>query len=149
MTTLTLPNVLDLTKTFPRSPNELLGDYVILARTVDKCRAAIAGQAGVYHWDCGLSMSFFEFKGIEMPAFKAKLETGVTDEQLLAWVEQTGTARTKEEILAWSYDCRQKGPDNQDSKAYFEKVLRDAGITHHYCKTWFQMLDCEEKRLLF
>ena len=148
MTTLTLPGVLELTKTFPRSPNELLGDYVILGRTIDKCRASIAGQAGVYHWDCGLSMLFFEFKGIDMTAFKAKLETGATDEQMLAWIEEVGISKTQEEILAWGYDSKWAWPGTTDKKAYMEGVVRSLNLKNPYIQSWFQMLDAEEGRLL-
>jgi hypothetical protein len=31
----------DLSKDFPRSPRETLAGYVIAARTLDKCRAAL------------------------------------------------------------------------------------------------------------
>lgn len=33
------PLAKDLTKTYPRSPREMLGGYVIGARCADKCRA--------------------------------------------------------------------------------------------------------------
>ncbi len=45
--------------TFPRSPREKLGGYVIAARTLDKCRAAIAGTLGDYKFDCPLDNFFF------------------------------------------------------------------------------------------
>ncbi len=36
----------DLTKEYPRSPRETLAGYVLAARVLDKCRAAIAGTLG-------------------------------------------------------------------------------------------------------
>ena len=36
----------DLSKSFPRSPRETLAGYVIAGRTLDKCRATLAGIAG-------------------------------------------------------------------------------------------------------
>ena len=38
----------DLTKEPPRSPKTLVGGYVILGRTLDKCRALLAGTIGEY-----------------------------------------------------------------------------------------------------
>ena len=40
----------DLTKEYPRSPRETLGGYVIAARSVDKCRAALLGINGEYNY---------------------------------------------------------------------------------------------------
>src|SRR5207244_3629365 len=39
----------DLTREAPRSPKTRLGDYIILARTLDKCRALLWGNIGEYH----------------------------------------------------------------------------------------------------
>ena len=41
----------DLTKQAPRSPRIRVGGYAILGRTLDKCRALIAGNIGEYHFD--------------------------------------------------------------------------------------------------
>lgn len=137
----------DLTKSFPRSPNTLLGDYVILARTIDKCRAEIAGKAGEYHWNCPLAQMFFGFKEIDPMDFKKQVEVGKSDDEILAWVNQTGKQVSEDEVLAWSYDCRWSKPHNQEKKAYVEKTLRDAGLTLPYASSYFQMLDAEEGRL--
>lgn len=48
----------DLTNDYPRSPRELLAGYVVAARTLDKCRAVIAGTQGEYHFNCPLDGSF-------------------------------------------------------------------------------------------
>src|SRR5437879_3806180 len=49
----------DLTQEPPRSPRERLGGFVIFARTVDKCRADLAGTIGEYHFDCPLDNMLF------------------------------------------------------------------------------------------
>ncbi|MCX8495465.1 MAG: DUF5069 domain-containing protein, partial [Akkermansiaceae bacterium] len=53
----------DLTKEAPSSPRTRVGGYVILARALDKGRAAIAGAGGEYHFDCPLDPYLFGFKG--------------------------------------------------------------------------------------
>ena len=142
-----LENVLDLRKAFPRSPNDLLGPYVILARTIDKCRADIAGMAGEYHWNCGLAQMFFQFKEIDPMAFRAQLEAGKSDPDMLAWVEQAGAPKTEDEILAWGYDCRWATPHNVEKKAYVERSARAIQPYPPYIQTFFQLLDAEEGRL--
>ena len=48
----------DLRKTYPRSPREKLGGYVIAARCVDKCRAFLVNMNGEYnYWALFLSKS--------------------------------------------------------------------------------------------
>jgi hypothetical protein len=46
----------DLTKDYPRSPRETLSGYVIAARTLDKCRAALAGTVGELPGICRMSV---------------------------------------------------------------------------------------------
>lgn len=142
-----LENVLDLRKAFPRSPNDLLGPYVILARTIDKCRSDSAGMAGEYHWNCGLAQMFFQFKEIDPMAFREQLEAGKSDPDILAWVEQTGAAKTEDEILAWSYDSRWTVPHEVEKKAYVERSARAIQPYNPYIQTFFQLLDAEEGRL--
>lgn len=45
----TLPNTKDLSTEPPRSARERIHDYAIIARTLDKCRASIAGMLGEYY----------------------------------------------------------------------------------------------------
>ncbi len=53
---------LDLTEKAPHSPRERIGGFVIASRTVDKCRASLAGMLGEYHYDCPLDSMLFSFK---------------------------------------------------------------------------------------
>jgi len=41
-----------LTKQAPHSPRERIAGFVIASRSVDKCRASLAGTLGEYHYDC-------------------------------------------------------------------------------------------------
>ncbi len=92
----------DLTKMAPRSPYETIGGFAIIARTIDKCRATIAGKNGEYHFNCPLDKGLFGFKGIDADAFKAYVASGKTDEEIAAWVKANGTPKTDAEITAWS-----------------------------------------------
>jgi hypothetical protein len=78
----------DLTCEFPRSPRDLLAGYVVAARVLDKCRAAVAGTLGEYHFNCPLDRRFFDFTGIDAEAFRAFISTGASDEAVAAWIAE-------------------------------------------------------------
>ena len=93
-----LNNAKNLTVEAPRSPRVQLGGFVILARTIDKCRATIAGINGEYHFDCPLDNVLFEFKGITGAEFKTLVETGADDTAITEWVTSHGVLKTEAEI---------------------------------------------------
>lgn len=99
-------NAKDLTVEAPRSPYELIHGYAILARTIDKCRASIAGTIGEYHFDCPVDKMLFGFKNINAEEFKTFVATGADDEAIAGWVDTHGDTKTPEEIKAWSEHFR-------------------------------------------
>jgi hypothetical protein len=91
----------DLAKEPPRSPRQRLGGYVILARTTDKCRALLAGSIGEFHFDCPLDNQLFGFKNVSGDAFKAVVEGGATDEEIVQWLDAHGAQKSAAEVTAW------------------------------------------------
>lgn len=92
----------NLTQEAPHSPRERFGGFAILARTVDKCRASIAGTLGEYHFDCPLDNQLFSFKGINGGEFKAVVAPAKNYEDVATWLLGHGTPKTLLEIRAWS-----------------------------------------------
>lgn len=137
----------DLRTGFPRSPNALLGDYVLLPRIIDKCRATLAGTNGEYNFNCPLDRRFFDFTGIDAEAFRQEVASGKSDQDLLAWVESHSQVKDTNAILVWSYDNRRSVPETPEMKAYFEAMRRQVCPNHTHVLTWFQVLDAEEGRL--
>src|ERR1700752_3660342 len=88
----------DLTKEAPRSPRIRVGGYAILGRTIDKSRALVAGNIGEYHFDCPLDNMLFGFKGVKGDDFKAQIEQGAGDQEILEWLNQSGEKKTPGEI---------------------------------------------------
>ena len=109
----------DLTKQAPRSPRDRLAGFVIAKRTLDKCRADLAGKLGDYHYDCPLDNKLFAFKGINGEQFKAAVRNAKSDEEVGAWLLSSGMPRTASEIATWSSQIeaiRPGGdPDRPDS----------------------------------
>jgi hypothetical protein len=106
----------DLTMVYPRSPRETLSGYVIAARTLDKCRATLAGTAGEYHFDCPLDNFFFAFAEISAESLKNFVATGASDEQVTKWIEQKVKKRPRVEIIKRNNEWRYKRlPDLPDA----------------------------------
>ncbi len=101
---------LDLTKAFPRSPRETLAGYVIAGRTLDKCRAVVAGTNGEYHYDCPLDRQFLGFTGIEAGAFKEFVATGATDAEVADWITAHSKVKDRAEIVQWNNKLRAHAP---------------------------------------
>src|SRR5256714_11693917 len=105
----------DLTKESPRSPRLRVGSYAILGRTIDKCRALVAGDIGEYHFDCPLDNMLFGFKGVQGADFKAQIENGASDQQMAEWLDQSGEKKTPEEIKRWGEEVEANRPyDNPE-----------------------------------
>lgn len=137
----------DLRKQFPRSPAEVLGGFVILARLIDKCRATIAGTHGEYHYNCPVDQRFFDFTDIDADEFRNLVAAGKTDDEIVAWVKQKSAQLSPSEIAAWCHDQIHRGPMSIDEKGYFEELRRKAAPNKPYVRSWFQILDAEEGRL--
>ena len=139
----------DLTTTYPRSPRESLGGYVVAARTLDKCRAAIAGTLGEYHFDCPLDNLLFDFTGISADQFREKVSTGPSDEEFGDWLRETSQVKEKREIIQWNNDLRFKRISEMpiELQEFLEGYIPEnlpAGRVVYY---WFDVYDIEEERI--
>jgi hypothetical protein len=119
----------DLTKQAPHSPRERIGGFAIASRTVDKCRASLAGKLGEYHYDCPLDNVLFSFKGINGEQFKAAVRTAKTYEEIGNWLQANGTKKTPAEIKAWSDGVESESMMNDPEKrAYFIENCTKLGL---------------------
>jgi hypothetical protein len=141
----------DLSKDFPRSPRETLAGYVLAGRTLDKCRATLAGTAGEYHFDCPLDNFFFSFTEIGSEEFKAFVATGASDEEVAKWIEENAKRRPRIEIIKWNNDFRYKRisemPDGMQE--FMEDYIPQFVPPHlrHHVDYFFDIYDAEEKRM--
>ena len=77
---------IDLTQRPPRSFRARLGNYVVLARMLDKGRATLAGKNGEYHYDCATDQRLVQFLGFDPDALLKELASGKGDGEMLEWV---------------------------------------------------------------
>jgi len=135
----------DLSKEPPRSPKIRIRDYVILGRTIDKCRAVLAGTVGEYHYDCPLDNMLFTFKGITGDDFKRAVERELSDEQLALWVDEQGVAKTPEEIRAWSDAMEAYSMyDNPEKRDFFARECEKLGLDPQKT-TLFDWLEADDR----
>lgn len=139
------PTGKDLTKEAPRSPKEQLGGYAILARTLDKCRAMLWGNIGDYHFDCPLDNMLFGWKGIKGDDFKAAVEKGSSDEEMVKWVNENGDKKTPEEVRAWVDQMMAANPyENPEKREWFVEQVKPYNLDPAKT-TLFDWLDVDDK----
>jgi Domain of unknown function (DUF5069) len=139
----------DLTKTFPRSPREILAGYVIAGRSLDKCRAVLMGTAGEYHFDCPLDRQFFDFTGIDSNAFKSFVAGGATDAEVASWIEQHSKIKDKTEIIIWNNKLRHTRPCDMliELQVFLEDYVAEFVPKNRPVYVWFDVYDLEEQRM--
>ena len=86
----------------PRSPRIQIRGYALIARLVDKGRAALNGTIGDYYYDCVLDKILFAFKALTGKEVGKVLATGATDDEVAEWIDTHGTPRTADEVIEWS-----------------------------------------------
>jgi hypothetical protein len=134
----------DLTKEPPRSPHEKIGGFVIIARTIDKCRAKLWGNIGEYHFDCPLDNQLFKFKGIKGDDFKRFVEEGHSDVEIAAWVKKNGAPKTDAEIAEWGKAAAANNYSSMpDKKGWLEGENKRLGLDKD--GTLFDFLDADDK----
>lgn len=142
---------LDLSKEPPRSPRELLGDYVIAGRTLDKCRAVLLDKNDEYHFACPLDNLFFDFTGIGADAFKEYVATGASDEDVAAWIGRTARPRERTDIIVWNNDLRFKRINEMapELQLFLEDYIPECIPPDKIRKLryWFDVYDLEEGRM--
>ena len=134
----------DLTKEAPRSANELLGGYKILARMIDKCRATINGTNGEYNFNCGVDKMLEDFKGINSEEFRQYVASGASDEEILEWMNTHGVSKTDEEIKEWSDNVDPLDYGTRPGKEWFQKACQSLGLDPN-TTSLFSELDADDK----
>jgi hypothetical protein len=135
----------NLKKEAPRSPRLRFGGYAILGRTIDKCRALVAGDIGEYHFDCPLDNMLFGFKDVKGDDFKAQIEQGASDQEILEWLNRAGVKKTPEEIERWANEVEASSLYNHPEKRdFFSEEVSKLGLDPAKTTT-FKWLEVDDK----
>ena len=135
----------NLTKEPPHSPRHRLDGFAVATRTIDKCRASIAGNLGEYIYDCPLDNQFFTFKGITGAQFKAAVGAATNYEEVGAWLQANGTVRTALEIKTWSDEMEASSlMKNPEKRSFFIESCARLGLNAQM-NTTFDWLEADDR----
>lgn len=140
----------DLRKKPPKSPRDMLGGYVILARCLDKCRSFLLGINGEYNfWPCSLCSQLEAFSGVKHEELKDFVATGATDDEVADWFKKKSKVQSGIEILRWNNKLRDMRLSEMDDEAqeYLESYIPKYVPNHRPVYVWFDIYDLEEGRL--
>ena len=137
---------IDLTQRPPRSFRVRLGNYVILARMLDKGRATLARKNGEYKYNSTTDQRLVQFLGFDPDAMLKELEAGKGDGEILEWVRShSKTPRAPWEIESWSAFMEKRGPDSDaETLALFAEYLGQHSKTREDVKTWFEAIELDD-----
>jgi hypothetical protein len=137
---------IDLTERPPRSFRVRLGNYVILARMLDKGRATLANKNGEYNYNSSTDQHLVRFLGFDPDAMLKKLADGKNDGEILEWVQaHSKTSRGPWEIEAWSAFMEKRGPDSDaETLTLFAEYVGKFSKNREDIKTWFEAIELDD-----
>jgi len=137
---------IDLTERPPRSFRVRLGGFVILARMLDKGRAALAKKNGEYNYNSPTDQNLVRFLGFDADALLKELAAGKGDGEILQWVlANAKTPRTPWEIETWSAFMEKRGPDSDaETLALFAEYVGQHSKTREDIKTWLEAIELDD-----
>jgi len=133
----------------PRSPRDLLGGFVILARCVDKCRSFLLGINGDYNfWPCSLCSHLEEISGVNHEDLKEFVASGANDDEVAKWFSSQSRATDRMEITKWNNRMRDMriSEMSEEAQDYLESYIPQYLPKHRPVYVWFDVYDIEEGR---
>ena len=137
---------IDLTQRPPRSFRVRLGNYVVLARMLDKGRATLAKKNGEYVYNSTTDQRLVQFLGFNPDALLKELAAGKGDGEMLEWVQaHSKTPRSAWETGPWSAFMEKRGLDGDaETLAFFAKYLGRLSKTREDVKTLFEFGELDD-----
>ena len=140
-------SIMDLTKTYPRSPYAKLGNLYMLGRTVDKARAKLDGDLGEYLYDCPLDKILFSFLQISAGQLLRIVSEVTEADDIVARIVSAQATLNADDIATFNRRVSALAPEDVDTQAYFDNLRQQVAPNHPEIKTWFDLIEAEEGRL--
>ena len=140
----------DLRKSYPRSPREKLGGYVIAARCVDKCRAFLVGHERRIQL---LALFVGEPMVCVYRHYTGTIQRSCGHRcgrrRLARWITAHSQVKDPDEVLKWNNRLRDMRLSEMSLQAqqYLEEYIPKFVPKHRPVYVWFDVYDLEEKRL--
>jgi hypothetical protein len=105
----------------------------------------VAGDIGEYHFDCPLDNMLFGFKGVQGDDFKARIEQGASDQEMVEWLNQSGKKRTPAETRRWAEEVEASSLyDHLEKRKFFSDQVKKLGLDPAKTTT-FEWLEVDDK----
>jgi len=138
---------MDLTQQFPRGPRERLAGVAMLARTIDKARAALAGTAGEYIYDCPMDRQLFATLGVGADEFLELVGRSPDDIAVVAWLRGRNAPLEGAAIDEHNRAIEQWAPRSAEGRERFVSQRDAIAPGRTDITTWTDLIDAEEGRL--
>lgn len=125
-----------------------LAGYVHLARMIDKYRAVLAGTEGEYIYPCPMDFRLMEFAGITADQFTAAVKANPTDDSVVEWFRKTAKVHPPAELEQWNEMMLSRGPSTPEKQDYFNKCRDAVDPSRIDLKSWADLQDLEEGRVV-
>lgn len=126
-----------------------LGGLYFLPRTLDKIRKHARGALHADHHEYlgkGFDGRLCHFLGISYDALKQRTLAGGTDDEIWAWIQQTGRKLADADLLIWNGFAAKRGW-RDDATPGLEKNKADSGLAHRTdLVTFFDYYEVDEGR---
>jgi len=138
---------MDLTKRFPRSPRERLVGIAMLARTIDKARAYLAGTLGEYIFDCPMDKQLFAALGVDERQFAGAVRDTQTDADVLAHLRAVSAFPHGAALETHNRAIDAWAPKSDEGRRRFEQQRGVIAPGRTDILTWTDLIEVEEGRL--
>lgn len=132
-----------------RSPYLKVGRLVFFGRMLDKIRLHVAGRLPPDDYAANLGKGFdgrtCGFLRVNYDELKARTLAGGTDEEVLAWCQEKGGARTDDECQVWNQFMMKCGFRDGVAETLAKRIKQSA-LEAAPIMTMFDYLDFDEGR---
>ena len=119
----------------------------MLARTIDKARACLAGTLGEYIYDCPMDRQLFATLGLNADEFLRIVRRSPDDVAVVAWLRGTSALPQDERAAAHNDAIDRWAPESEASWTRFEAQREKLAPGRSDITTWTDLIDVEEGRL--
>jgi hypothetical protein len=139
--------IMDLTKTTPRSVREKLLGLVQIPRTIDKAKALAHGNIGEYEYPSAMDDGLFEFLGINCSDFLQSVKTAKNDAEIESYVKNFVQKKSPDEVASFNHRWM-TGTPKGDSLEHFTAERTRIAPERIDVTTWPDLLDLDEGRIV-
>ena len=134
-----------------RSPHDTVGGVVHFGRMLDKIRLRADGQLPS-DYEPNLGKGFdgrvCAFLRVEYPAVVARVRSGGTDKEILAWCFASGRQPAPDEIEMFNAWLSKRGWRDELSARLAERKQQDGMANRTDVQCFFDLIDADEERPL-